>query len=329
MIHPTSHDLARVCCVSQGTIDRALNNRPGIAARTRERILQAAARCGYVPHAAARSLATGASHLIGLVLFGLSNQFTGRLVRAIDEAARGQGYDLLTAFTNQDPGLERRYLKRFLERRVDGLILFPIGQAREELRLAAMQKTPVVTLFNRPDHGRINHLRIDERAAMTQLAAWLVRRRCRRVAYVTITVPSGNLSDAVRKRKDSFVNAARRRRLSCDIHESAAMEEAAFQGYDAIACHNDSLALKVARQFAAARRRLPVITGFDGNDDGAPDERLAATFKIPYDDMAREAVRMIHERCFAETMVFAARPLWCADKPEQKSLAISNTHSSL
>ena len=87
----TSLELAALCGVSQGTVDRALNNRPGISEKTRHRILQAAEENGYVKDMRASSLVSGKSGLLGLVLFDLRNEFFAQLATAAEARARELG----------------------------------------------------------------------------------------------------------------------------------------------------------------------------------------------------------------------------------------------
>ena len=66
----TSRDVAREAGVSQSTVSRALADDGRVAPGTRRRITEVAARLGYAPNAAARSLVTNRSHTIGVVVDG-------------------------------------------------------------------------------------------------------------------------------------------------------------------------------------------------------------------------------------------------------------------
>ena len=91
----TSTRLAAICGVSQGTVDRALNGRPGIKEETRRRILQKAEELGYVKDMRASGLVRGASWLIGLVLFDLRNEYFAQLASAVEARARALGYTVV------------------------------------------------------------------------------------------------------------------------------------------------------------------------------------------------------------------------------------------
>jgi len=76
----TSEEIARVCGVSRGTVDRALNNRQGISGKTREKILKTAAEMGYTPNFIASSLSKGVTYTFGVVVLDLYNQFFSHLL---------------------------------------------------------------------------------------------------------------------------------------------------------------------------------------------------------------------------------------------------------
>ena len=67
----SSTEIAKICGVSQGTVDRALNNRNGISPQTKEKILSVAKEFGYRPNIHTRCMAGGKSHLIGVVILTL------------------------------------------------------------------------------------------------------------------------------------------------------------------------------------------------------------------------------------------------------------------
>lgn len=301
-------ELARRCGVSQGTVDRALHGRPGISSATRDRILKEALRLGYVPDASARGLITGTHHLIGLILFGIDNQFTARMIRGIEHAARGAGYDLLVAFSNRDADTERGYLRRFLERHVDGIILFPVTRANEELDLAAKRNVPVVSLFNRLDSPRANHLALDERDAMRSLASRLASDGCRRASFVTYPQHPGENQDALTERRDGFLEAAAAAGIEAKVFTPDKLPSK-WEGIDAIVCHNDTLAWRFLRS-ASRGEPLPPVTGFDAAEELHYHDPLAATFAVPYEAIAQRAVEIIRHRLFSTRELFTAKPIW-------------------
>lgn len=129
---PSLQDIADRVGVSTATVSRALNDRGGVNAETRERILQMAQEMGYVPNAAAKGLATSRTYTLGVITYQRPPQqpisnFPDETIQGIDQEARERGYHLMTTFVNADMMQDTVHIPLIGERRVDGLIL--IGPA--------------------------------------------------------------------------------------------------------------------------------------------------------------------------------------------------------
>ena len=124
--------MAQKAGVSTATASLVFNNRPGVNAKTRRKVLSAAAELGYVPNNVARSLATNKSQTIGLIVTDIENPFFGSLTRFIDEHARRNRFSLLLALSRDDPALEDRIIETFIGQCVDGIIVVPTQFARAD-----------------------------------------------------------------------------------------------------------------------------------------------------------------------------------------------------
>src|SRR6266568_8976071 len=103
----TLKDVAREAQVSTATVSRVINGHGNVSDATRERILGVAERLRYVPDSAARSLSTGLTHTIGVLLPDLYGEFFSELIRGIDYAAHHAGFHLLVSSArHQGPPLE-------------------------------------------------------------------------------------------------------------------------------------------------------------------------------------------------------------------------------
>jgi LacI family transcriptional regulator len=118
-------DVARRAGVSEATASLVMNERPGVNAQTRQRVLRAARSLGYTPNNIARGLAMRKSHTIGLVVTDVENPYFGSLTRYIDEAARNEGYNLILSVSNDDLALEDTIITNFIGKRVDGVVVVP------------------------------------------------------------------------------------------------------------------------------------------------------------------------------------------------------------
>ncbi len=118
----TIHDVAKKAGVSPATVSRVLNERPGIKAETREKVLKAARELGYIPDFSARSLATKRTRILGFLVHVrhslTSHSFYGQVLAAAEKEARKHDYHLLFSTVNGEAPLSL-----LQEQRVEGLIL--------------------------------------------------------------------------------------------------------------------------------------------------------------------------------------------------------------
>jgi LacI family transcriptional regulator len=147
---PTMRDVAVLAGVSLKTVSRVINEEPGVATATAERVEAAIAELRFQRNDLARSLRQGrTSSTLGLVIEDVANPFYSAIAQAVESAARDRGYMLITASCEEDPKRERELVLALLRRRVDALILVPAARDHSYL---ATDETPVVFL-DRPPHG--------------------------------------------------------------------------------------------------------------------------------------------------------------------------------
>ena len=267
----TSKQLAQLCGVSQGTVDRALNDRPGIKAETREKILAAAKAHGYEKNHLASRLSGGRSMLLGLVLFDLAHSFFAELSTEIEREARRLGYSVLIVLTDKNPATEEACIRRLCSMGVDGLILFPVGKGRAMETLLRTCGRPVVTVGNRLSE-HFDFVGPDDRQAMKDATLHAIEAGYRHFLY---------LCPALMKKECQNIYGQERRLLgfqealqdhphcTCEILTQKD-DPRLFATYDqrtAIFCPSDSYAIRLLRQLD--EKKIPVpqrvgILGFDG-----------------------------------------------------------------
>ena len=144
----TTTQLARICGVSQGTVDRALHNRGDINPKTCERILEVAREYDYIPSVQNKDQAN--SMLIGVILFDLYNEFFSKLAMSLVNAANKAGYSVIFQFSNKNEKSERAALEYFNYIGVDGIVLFSVGSDSEEYKnYLQLLKKPIVLIGNK------------------------------------------------------------------------------------------------------------------------------------------------------------------------------------
>lgn len=122
----TRRDVARLAGTSPAVVSYVLNGGPrGVAPATRARVVAAVEELGYRPNRIARSLRMSRTLTFGLVVPDNSNPYFAELARAVEEAAFAAGYTLLLGNATDSEARQTAYVRTFLDRQVDGLLLIP------------------------------------------------------------------------------------------------------------------------------------------------------------------------------------------------------------
>jgi LacI family transcriptional regulator, galactose operon repressor len=116
-------DIAAELNVSVVTVSKVLRNHSDISIATRERVLQRMKELDYRPNLAARTLVTGRTFMIGLIVPDLVHPFFGEIARTLSQAIRAKGYNLVIASSEGDAELERHEIDSLTARQVDALVL--------------------------------------------------------------------------------------------------------------------------------------------------------------------------------------------------------------
>lgn len=178
----TIKDIAKKIGVSYATVSRALNNRAGVNAETKEMILAEAKKMGYQPNAIARGLVMKHTHTIALVIPDITNPFFPEIARGVEEIASEFGYNTFLCNTNWDIRKEQIYLKALQEKRVDGIIIKPASDSEED-NLGRI--TVPVVLFNKilPD-SKYSCIEIDNERGGFIATKHMIESGYKRIAFI-------------------------------------------------------------------------------------------------------------------------------------------------
>jgi LacI family transcriptional regulator len=143
----TVADVAKAANVSKAQAARALGNYGAVSEDVRERVLAAAEELSYRPNELARSMNTGKSHTIGVVVGDIENPHFGLATRGITDTAKKAGYNVILVNTDEEQAAETDAIKVLLDKRVDGLIVAPASSAEtQHLRDVHASGRPLVLL---------------------------------------------------------------------------------------------------------------------------------------------------------------------------------------
>ena len=145
----TTAELANLCGVSQGTVDRALNNRSGIKPETKQRILQTAAKYGFRSAVGNEKPRDRTNRQIGVIVFNLNNDYFTKLITEIEASCRAIGYTTIVMFTNYDEQREIESIRWLYSIGVEGIILSATNAGTEFENYLRAFDIPIVAVANR------------------------------------------------------------------------------------------------------------------------------------------------------------------------------------
>jgi DNA-binding LacI/PurR family transcriptional regulator len=293
----TIHDVARRAQVSPSTVSRALSASHLVRGTTRERVLAAAKELGYQPNPAARSLITGRTGNIGIVVPDLNNPFYTGVLRGVQARARQSGYAVFFADGEEDPVAEES-LVRTMARQVDGVVM--CAPFASDAQLRALAGTTSLVLLNRRLRD-VPAALMDSAGGMRQVVDHLVALGHRRVAYLN----GPNIAWSNRERRRGLRAAAARARVT--VVEFGPFEpkfEGGVQAADlalaggatAIITYNDLMALGVLSRLADRGVAVPQemsVVGFDNLLYAAVCAPPLTTVAMPMEAGGRAAVDLL------------------------------------
>lgn len=182
-------DIADVVGVSAGAVSYALNGRPGVSDEMRARIIAVAADLGYSVDPHARSLRTGRSGVMGLILRDLRNPYFLDVIAGAQERANAEGLTILAIDADCSADREREHIRRLARQRADGLAICPAGDAGSiDLWQRLRPDTPVVVLNATVERTRgLTQVSADRRAAVRLAAEHLTTLGHRSIAFLELS----------------------------------------------------------------------------------------------------------------------------------------------
>lgn len=301
-------DVAREAGVSAQTVSNVLNGRPGFADATRDRVLDAVKRTGYIPDQAGRHLRTGQSHRIAFSMTAADldprNPFSLTFLQAVMRTASDLNRRVLV-YTH-DEGSNDAFRADAVGRETDGFILAnsPPGDHRvailEELRIpyALMGRTL-------PDQTQ-SWVDIDNAAAISQAAEHVISRGAQRIAYADYPGDAHWSRERLRGVRETLVQ-----------HDLELLPEHIVTGSiieleprlrellssddrpDALITASDSigiLAVNIGHSLGIDVGRDLLITGFDGSVLATTVIPNLTTVEIPVAEIADRVLRRLITR---------------------------------
>ena len=285
----SSLELARLCGVSQGTVDRALHNRPGVSIATKARILETAKKHGYLPHPAMQEMLSGKSDLIGAVVPSVNTPFFMDLMQAAaDEFLAHKVRLLITPVSNRKEFLAA--LEEFAARRFRGALVVP---PEENIHIPAAISFPIATFLSACTASSTHLFAPDEQETGRIAVDYLLKQGHTQILHVTYSRNTSGIKNRAKGYADAMQQAGLEPHVHTDNGPASFMDVVEKYKPTAIFCHNDWLALEIIRRLGLAGLRVPEdisVMGVDNSPTFAALYPGMTTMHYPIAEIARDAV---------------------------------------
>jgi LacI family transcriptional regulator len=275
----TIREVAKKAGVSYATVSHVINNTRFVSPETRSRVQLAMTELNYRPNAVARSLRSGRTNTIGMILPDSSNPYFAEIGRAIEEEAFHSGYSIILCNMELDPAKENLYIEVLLKKQVDGIIFVATGDQLPLLDLLKEQEIPAVMIDRDLPDVAVDTIITDNQQGGYQATRHLLELGHRRIACITgpssRIYPSGGRITGYRQAlEDAGVDYDESIVCLGDYHPRSGMVITEnllkdLQRPTAIFACNDLMALGAIRAAKKAGLRIPEdlsIVGFDNID---------------------------------------------------------------
>jgi LacI family transcriptional regulator len=294
--------VARLANVSIATVSRTINRVSTVNPKTAKRVWEVIEKLNYFPNTQARSLVSGRSRLLGLIVSEITNPFFPELIQGFEDIAVEHGYEILIGSTNYDPRRMSLCIRRMLERRAEGVAVMTFGVEKPLLDQFAERNVPLVFVDEGPDRPGISLLRVDYHHGIRQGVQHLAALGHRNIAFIS----GPKRLHSAQSRLAAFLKSLQECGIASDpewIIEGDHTMEGGIEAMGrllktgqrptAVMCSNDMTAIGVLHTLYRAGLRVPddlSVIGFDNIHIAQVTTPPLTTIQMSCFELARAAV---------------------------------------
>lgn len=191
----TIDDVVKKSGLSYVTVSRVISNSPNVRESNRKRVMDAIEELGYIPSAAARSLATGKTYVIAMFISDLGDDFFNSIVKEVNIQLLNRGYLLtLTVCEKDSNSVNTAYLN---QNRVDGAFLMVPNREKYFIDIFKSKKIPFVVIDNQTMNEDITSVLADNIAGGYMATKHLIELGHREIGFIGAS--AGSLSTMERQ----------------------------------------------------------------------------------------------------------------------------------
>ena len=180
----TSIEVAKRAGVSQSAVSRVFTPGASVSEKTAEKVRKAADELGYRPNVLARSLITGKSHMIGLLVAYLEKHFYPDILEKLSNVLQVRGYHVLIFMADRNMRNLEKVLDDIIDYQVDGIIMASAAISSPLATRCEAAGVPLVLFDHNHDDARFSVVTSDNVAGARKVADFLVRGGHQRIGYI-------------------------------------------------------------------------------------------------------------------------------------------------
>ncbi|WP_313268030.1 LacI family DNA-binding transcriptional regulator [Sphingobacterium sp.] len=296
-------DIAKALGISVTTVSFILNDKAKekrISEALTKRVLDYVKKVGYKPNELAKSLRTGKTKILGLIIEDISNPFFGNIARLIESKVYEQGYRIIYCSTNNDVEKAKELIQMFYDRQVDGFIITPSDGLEDTVKQLQQNNIPVV-LFDRYFPSlETDYVGADNFQGAFDASNHLCQQGYRRIGFVSLYSDQTQMkerSDGYMKAMDNNKQQSFIQKIQMDASDDEAMESLrefiCENRLDAVLFSTNYLAisgLKASKKFNFA---MPAVIAFDDHTVFKLVEPSITVVSQPIKDIAENLINIL------------------------------------
>lgn len=277
-------DIAKLAKVSSTTVSHVINETRFVMPETKRRVLEVMKKLKYQPNLLARSLATGKTHTIGLVISDIRNPFYPELVQGVEELAVKNDYNVFLCNTDYDIEKGLKSIGALIKRKIDGIIV--VSSQVDSSIINQLMDTDVNFIL--VDWGKrnvgVDSLYFDYRVGIAEAIAYLVSLKHSNIYFIsgpktlkTAKIRIRNFIEAIEKCSDmnyKIIEGDHKMEGGSRAAQKILKEKILPT---AVVCSNDLTAIGAMKAFKARGIKIPDNMSIIGLDNTALTEIVSPT----------------------------------------------------
>jgi LacI family transcriptional regulator len=294
--------------VSIATVSRTINGAPVVSERLSKRVWQAIEQLNYFPNTHARSLVSGRSRILGIIVENITNPFFPELIQHFEEIAVAHGYEILVSSSNSDPSVLTKCVRRMIERKVEGVAMLTFGEEEPVLGQLSFHDIPMVLAEFRLKDPKASTILLDYSTGIRAAVNHLAGLGHRKIAFLA---GPHKIHSAITRENDfreamelAGLTIQKKWLIECDHTLKGGV--AGFERLQSLAskptailCSNDMTAIGVLRAAYLRELRVPhdlSVIGLDDIDFAEFTLPPLTTIRLSRAELARAAFEALRQQ---------------------------------